>query len=107
MGENRLRPLVILYEFILLMLLMVLLEVCMVLIDIAEGIHLDVSILFTFSMINILLLLILIKEYQKQLIIVCNNKVIIEKKIKEWKNGKAGKWIAERDMFLWGCCKSR
>ena len=98
MKEIRLRPLGILYEFILVFFLGVLIEVCIVLISIIEGTHTDVSVFFTFGVIYILLLLILNEDYHKQLIIVYDKKIVIEKKIKEWKNGKAGdKWKIQRD----------
>lgn len=98
MKEKRLRPLGILYEFILVFFLGVLIEVCIVLIGITEGAHFDASVFSTFVVIYILLFLILNEEYHKQLIIVYDNKIVIEKKIKEWKNGKAGdKWKIQRD----------
>ena len=78
MKEKRLRPLGILYEFILVFFLGVLIEVCIVLIGITEGAHFDASVFSTFVVIYILLFLILNEEYHKQLIIVYDNKIVIE-----------------------------
>ncbi len=99
--EKRLRPLEILYEYITVLLLLVLVEVCIILIGITEGTHTDVSVFVTFGVIYILLLLILNEDYHKQLIIVYDKKIVIEKKIKELKNEKEGdKWKVQRDEII-------